>query len=415
MPKRISASLCVRCKGVRKLCGKHICPILLRFKASVRALSKIRIEGDNTVFGSTPPTFIVGEGGYPEVNVYSGIAPHEDPRIYDDPENWWGRFSLEKIVELRSSLLLPKMKQRITIAKYFKVSSFYELQLAAISRKPVDTEAKLEKQPLPILRFDGYLAPLGPTAPLRHIRVIDNVKIERIIEKTINDYDLKASDAVIILYNNGLSIYEIIRIFSTGLLGRRLERKLVPTRWAITATDVILGNMLIKKLRNYPSINEVLVYNVTYLGNHFEIILIPGVYSFEMIESWLPQTVWTGDIKSPFIVENYELWNGKLRGEMDGGYYALRLGILENLCKMKRQASIIAIREISSNYYAPVGNWHIRESARQAFHRKPEKFNNIQEALKTVKSRLKTDLKQIICRSILLRNVIRQEKIADYL
>jgi len=417
MPGRITPELCVKCKGVRRLCGKPVCPILLRFKASVRTLSQIKIEGDNIVFGPTPPTLIVGEGGYPEVNVYSGIAPVDegDAKIFDNPVEWWGKLSLKGIVELRSSLLLPRAKYRITIAKYFNYpSSFHELQLASVSLRPIDTEVKLKKKPLPILRFDGLLAPLGPTAPFQKLRVIGNPKLTKVVERVIYDTDLKALNAVIELYTKGVSIYDIIRIFSAGLLGRLNERKLVPTRWSITAVDVIVGNKLVKEIRNNQPISEILLYNVTYLRNHFEILLLPSIYSFEMIEIWLPSTPWTATSMKPIIIENYELWDAKLRGEMDGGYYALRLGVLENLYKIKRQASIVAIREIRPDYYAPVGNWHIRESARKAFLKKPEKFATVEEALESMRTRLKTPVEYIVKKSILLRNMLRQGKIIDY-
>jgi len=412
MPIKISAMLCVQCKGVRRLCGKPLCPILLRFRASVKTISRMRIEGDNIVFGLTPPTLIVGEGGYPEVNVYAGIAPTANSKIHDDPEFWWGRFSLEKIIELRSSLLLPRKRFKVSAAR---TGDIYEIQLASASRKPVDTEAKLKKRPYPVLRFDGLLAPLGPTAPMERIRIVGNPSVDRVVEKAVNDYDLKAKDAVVNLYNNGVSIYNIVRVFSAGLLGRLKERKLVPTRWAITAVDSILCEMLSKKIRRYKPVNSYIVYHVTYLGNHFEILLIPSVYSFEMLEVWLPRTVWTKGFSSPIIVENYELWDGKVRRGIDGGYYALKLGILENLYRIRRQALIIAIREIRPEYYAPVGNWHIRESARRMFSKKPEKFSSLAEALTTISRRLHIDIKDIINNSVILRNILRQEKITKYL
>ncbi|RLG74121.1 MAG: hypothetical protein DRO23_07550 [Thermoprotei archaeon] len=412
MPVKVNASLCVQCKGVRRLCGKPLCPILLRFRASVKTISQIRIEGDNVVFGLTPPTLIVGEGGYPEVNIYAGIAPTADPKVYDDPEFWWGRFSLEKIIELRSSLLLPRRRFKVSVARS---GDIYEIQLALASRKPVDTEAKLRKKPYPVLRFDGLLAPLGPTAPMERIRIVSNPSVDRVIEKIVSDYDLKAKDAVAILYSHGISVYDIIRVFSAGLLGRLKERKLVPTRWAITAVDSTICEMLFKKIRKYKPVNNYIVYHTTYIGNHFEVLLIPGVYSFEMLEVWLPRTVWTRKFSSPIIIENYELWDGRVRRGIDGGYYALKLGILENLYRLQRQALIIAIREIRPEYYAPVGNWHIRESARKMFSKKPEKFDSLNEALTAISRRLSIDIRDIVNNSVLLRNILRQEKITRYL
>jgi len=53
--------------------------------------------------------------------------------------------------------------------------------------------------------------------------------------------------------------------------------------------------------------------------------------------------------------------------ETAGAYYASRLGVLEHLVDRGRQAKCLVLREVSDDYWAPVGVWQVRESVRNAF------------------------------------------------
>ena len=44
-----------------------------------------------------------------------------------------------------------------------------------------------------------------------------------------------------------------------------------------------------------------------------------------------------------------------------------RLAVLEHLESVGRQAKCLVLREVSDDYWAPVGVWQIRESVRNAF------------------------------------------------
>jgi Uncharacterized conserved protein len=90
---------------------------------------------------------------------------------------------------------------------------------------------------------------------------------------------------------------------------------------------------------------------------------------------------------------------------------AARVGVLEGLIKMKRQAKVIIIREITKDYYAPLGNWHIRETVRRAMSCKPSRFYSLRDSLEYVKSNmvLTTDIMKL--KSI--RNALT-EKGLDY-
>ena len=43
-----------------------------------------------------------------------------------------------------------------------------------------------------------------------------------------------------------------------------------------------------------------------------------------------------------------------------------RLAVLEHLALLGRQAAVLAVREISEAYWAPLGVWVVREVARKA-------------------------------------------------
>ncbi len=82
---------------------------------------------------------------------------------------------------------------------------------------------------------------------------------------------------------------------------------------------------------------------------------------------------------------------------------------------MKRQAAVIAIREVSEEYYLPVGVWLSRENARHAFKNSLKRFNTLNEALEDMQTRLKIPLKEWMKESILLPKVQHQKKLWDFI
>ncbi len=377
--RRVPAELCTRCKGYKKLCGLPTCPILERFRYTVQAVSRLK-DYTPEVYGSTPPSIVVGEEGYPKVNLLYHIPPEvhgDQAREYDDPVNWFQRrLPLARIIGYRAYLLASRI--RVDVREPWKLYE-KEISLAATSEKPVDSNAILKNKPKPILNFDGLLLPYGPTARAARIRVEGNPRLPPRLEKLIWD-DVKASEAITELYRSGVSIYTIMSALSLGLLGRLRERRLVPTRWAITAVDATIGDALLHTIRTRDVIDQVEVYHGAYLGNRFAVILIPGSYEAEMLEIWHPLTPWTQTASKTVTYTVRE--HPSLRLElMDGGYLAARLAVAEHLYKRKRQAKVVIVREITKDYYAPVGNWHIRETVRHILSKTPQTFDSLDEAL----------------------------------
>jgi len=408
------ASLCAQCKGARRLCGRPTCPILERIRENVRVASAITRR---EVFGSSPPSLLVGEWGYPRIRLGPLIPPVTglDAREYDNPVVWWGRKTIEDIIRLRSSLILTESFVDARLDAKRPDRLLEEIQELALSALPVDAEARLRRRPTARLRFDGVLSPVGPRAPLERLRIVGNPSVPRKVDQIVYDTDAKAAIAVEELYRYGVSPYHIVRLLSVGLLGEAKQRRIVPTRWAITATDTILGNILLRRIRGYPEIDDIELYYTEYLGNRYAIVMCPGSWSFEMIEIWLPRSVWVGG-GAPYICVNYELWDGKCRVPgVDGGYHAIRFPVLERLFERRRQATVIAIREVTPEYYAPLGSWQIRESVRNALRQKKRVFNSVMDALKAAARRLDTGLDKIIASSHLLKHLSGQTRIDRFL
>jgi len=404
------SSVCAACKGVRRLCGRPTCPILERIRETSRVVSAV---SGRSIFGATPPSSLVGEHGYPYVRFGVNVPPVEgdSARIYDYPEAWWGKHSIRDIIRLRASLVYSNLRVHVRSASNRILEAVRE---TVLSSTPVDLEVLLKKPPKLDLRFDGHLAPRGPSGELEKVKVAENPKVPRSVEYLVEDYDVKASQAVVELYEHGVSVYHIERLFSAGLLGQKSSRRLVPTRWAITAVDSVVSDYLLGKVRHHGEVNSVEVYRTEYIGNKYTIIVVPGPWSFEMIEIWYPRSVWVPQ-GGPSVFSIYELSDGVRRGPMDGGYYAIRLPVLEYLYRRGRQASVIVVREVTPDYYAPVGSWQIRESIRNAFKEKPQTYLSLEAALIEEPRKMSKYAAEALEKSKLAKYLKGQKSITAYL
>jgi hypothetical protein len=212
--------------------------------------------------------------------------------------------------------------------------------------------------------------PTGPRASARSAQLRENPHVPRAVEKTLEDDDWNAEGAMTYLYRRGFDVYEVNKVLSAGALGRGENRRLVPTRWSITAVDDTVGTFLRGKIRSNPTIPEVQVHESEYMGNRYWVVLAPGSWEFELVEMKSPGSIWNpdpeGNVWMGAAHEGYEGRSGYVE-ETAGAYYASRLGVLEHLDDVGRQAKCLVLREVSDDYWAPVGVWQVRESVRNAF------------------------------------------------
>ena len=405
MPSATDPALCAKCKGVRRLCGRPTCPILKRIIESLKVAHKVR---KRVLPAATPPSVLVGEHGYPSVRLGPIAAPvrGEEAQQYEDYKGWWGRLSLEDIISIRASTIYSSFSLRVREARSRENRLLEATREAALSARPVDAEFVYAKPPRPSLSFNGMLAPVGLRGELNKLEIVENPIVPRRVDQLVYDTDAKVRDAIQELYRSGIDNYYITRLLSLGMLGEKNRRRLVPTRWAITAVDKMLGDLLLDRVRLMSEYPKLELYSAEYLGNRYLILLAPGPWSFEMVEIWLPRSVWVKESK-PYIAVNYELWDGRWRRPgVDGGYYAMRFPVLEFLAEKKRQATVIAIREVTPNYYAPVGSWQIRESVRRALRSKPLTLEDVNEALREISKRIDTSVRLVVRESTILRSLL---------
>jgi len=405
-----SGRLCLLCKGGRMLCGKLRCPVI----AKAQSLAKYgRMLDSDIVDGSTPPGVFVGRMGYPRVYIGPMVPPyHGDTEILDTPEMWMGK-SIEQIIDYRFSLIRGKARASVYDAQ--SGGGLLEtLQELAMGMHPADSQVTFTKKPRKILTLSEETQPFGPSAPLKSFRA-SHVSVDKRIEKAYYDRDLKAADAFWELYRRGVLVTRIQRALSIGMFGVGQRRKLVPTRWSITAVDSGLSLRLMDEIKQHETIDEYRVYNFRNLDNIFVAILMPERWSFEWIEAWFPKTTWNVDGTVPALMGDYESYGGRTTYASVGGcYYSTRLAVAERLSMERRQASALVLREIHPGYIVPVGVWNVRESVRSTLKTQPSKFETLQKALGYASSKLTIPLRKWIENSVMLKHALFQKKITDF-
>lgn len=392
------------------LCGGLICPLLLKLNVA----SKYRgLLDSNLIEGSSPPSVFVGRAGYPKVYVGPMIPPLKgNTAILDEPERWMGR-SIEEIMDFRYALV--RGKSRVNVLKVQENRFISSLQELAMACEPVDTEAHFKRRPSAVMVLSEFSPPFGPSAPLLDFKT-GNVKSDFRVEKAFNDPDLKASEAVWRLYLDGVPVTKIQRCLSVGMLGVRPDRKLVPTRWSITAVDDAVSKKLINQIKSFPTIDEYRVHYFKYLDNRYVVLLSPSGWEFEWIEAWFPGTTWNMSGSQAELMGDYEgYWGRTTYAEVGGCYYSARLAVAEALVKERRQASILALREIHPGYTLPVGVWNVRESLRATMNTKPEVFDNHLDAVRYAMSKLTIPLERWMQASKLLKNLRGRVRLERFL
>ena len=448
------SALCIRCKG-KGLCGKP-CIIYSKVKGF---LPKTKTHFS----GSSPPEIFVGRYNYP--NIGAGIltpdssdienttdsSPNRgereeldrswtnqsrggrsgarmageksesnfvdslDTTSLSSPELWHEkRLSIEEILKNRGQLVYGRFSTEIKKAKTNN-KLLTVMQEVSMAYRPVSTEFFLKRPPKQTVEMNIHSPIIGNPAPLQLARLEENTKVLPKVDYLVSDTDAKSKNSILELYRSSVQITNINKILSAGLLGLKAQRKLVPTRWSITAVDDTISKQLLSNIRYYPEISEIQLFNSEYNGNHYEIFLLPDKFSFEVLEAEMRGSLWnqSGIVA---MMQDYELFHGRKEyaNEVTGAYYANRLGLCEYLEKVKRQATAIFFREVRPEYYAPLGVGILREITREAFKHRPEKFSDINQALKQAQTRLINPVSLWTEKSALLKEFGKQKRLNQW-
>ncbi len=408
----ISPELCIKCKG-KLLCGLTKCPILEKNFSQTKIVSSIK---DNNFFGATPPGFFVSWQNYPKVAVAPLSAlPNEVSEMSDLPEKWYG-LPQEKIISFRESLLRSYKTMPVSLASNpnYELLDFQEIAMAS---SLLEVEVNLKKTPSKETTFDSFSAPMGPSAELSKISLIENPKIPKKIDYYSSDIDVKSNTALIELFKDGFPVSVLAKVLSSGALGVKKDRKIVPTRWSITAVDSNLSKHFIQEsLSQNKLIDCYKLFHSKYLDNDFWVLLMPFPWSFEQIEVWLPGGIWTVGATSYQVLSDHE-FNSGLKGypkETEGAYFASRLAITEYLNEKKINAAAIVFREIGQDYAVPLGVWQIRENVRAALKQEPLDFSGIDIVLDFLSKKLVVPIEQYKKKSELIKFFKTQTRISQW-
>lgn len=371
--------------------------------------------------GNSPPSVFIGSKlKYPKVNV-GILAPPEitqDSWMYDS-HNYWVKknIGINDIMQFRSSLINSRFSSEVHNINDRMINIAQEIAMAA---KPVDLEINIKKKVSFSMELSKFNMPLGPHAALDKILITSNPRVDPKVEKVISDTDLKANAASNYLYENNFDEQTISKLLSIGLLGAKNNRKLVATRWSITAVDDNLGKNMLDEVRTSSTIDSCQLFYGNHLGNYYFIMLFPRNFSYELFEMYMPGSAWNPNNEITASTD-YEDFFGRTTYASNtvGGYYAARLGIIEYLYKIKKQASILAIRFETPEYWASLGVWVVRAASRKTMNSKPfifEDKNKMFDFVKgAVKQKFNYNIDNIFNKSVMIHDFLKQKNLKDFI
>ncbi|MBI2043373.1 hypothetical protein HYT25_03220 [Candidatus Pacearchaeota archaeon] len=369
---------------------------------------------------SPPSVFIGSKLKYPLVNVgiLSPLERDENAWLYD-AEKYWAEnnFSINDVIQIRESLLNSRFQTKVQETKSNGNKFIQIAKEIAIASKPVDVEIELKRNLSFQNQKDRITTPHGMHAGLKKARITSNVRIHRQVDKVIND-DIKASEGMQYLYKKGFDNYTLSKILSVGVLGLKTQKRLVPTRWSITATDDTLGKQLLGKIKDHKWIENYELFFGEFLGNQYLVLLFPNVWNYELFELYMPKSSWnpSEQMKASTDFESF-FGRKEYASSTAGGYYATRLPILEYLESIKRQASVLAIRLETPSYWAGLGVWVVRESVKRTMKKKMvfnSKSDLIAGAKKISEIKYGFNPETILKRSKMMNEVLAQRKINEW-
>ncbi|MBR3155832.1 MAG: hypothetical protein IKF13_03335 [Methanobrevibacter sp.] len=352
--------------------------------------------------GTTPPSVFIGRWSYPKV--YAGpmmSSQMGDTHIMDSPEEWLGQNKTQdEIINYRMNLVRGKQLIKIDDLENPFVEKLQDISLAS---KSIDSEATFGKRPRGSMLSEDSM-PHGPSAVIEKFD-IDAVRWDRQLEKTFYDTDLKATEAVLNLHNKDVPFSAMQKAFSVGAIGTKNNRKLVPTRWSITACDSTLADEFLKEVRKFEILDTYRVFEFGALNNYYVIILTPGEWEYEWYEAFIKLMR-----NEELIFSDYETNGGKKEYSIVGGcYYTAKMAVLDYLMKIKRQSGLVILREAYDGY-VPLGVFNVRENIKEAMMQPYLEFETLEKCLEYAGTKLKIPISRYVKQGTLLNEMLHTKQ-----
>ena len=352
--------------------------------------------------GTTPPSVFIGRWSYPKV--YAGpmmSSQMGDTSIMDSPESWIGQNKTQdEIINYRMNLVRGKQLIKIDDLENPFVEKLQDISLAS---KSIDSEATFGKRPRGSLLTEDSM-PHGPSAVIEKFD-IDAVRWDKQLDKTFYDTDLNARDAVLNLHNKDVPFTAMQKAFSVGAIGTKNRRKLVPTRWSITACDSTLADQFLKEVRKFENLDTYRVFEFGALNNYYIIILTPTEWQYEWYEAFIKLMK-----NEELIFSDYETNGGKKEYSIVGGcYYTAKMAVLDYLLKIKKQSGLIILREAYDGY-VPLGVFNVRENIKEAMMRPYLEFETLEKCLEYAGTKLKIPISRYVKQGTLLNEMLHTKQ-----
>lgn len=352
-----------------------------------------------TLEGATPPSVFIGSWNYPKVYAGPLVAPvREECGIMDTPESWIpAGWTQEQILACRLDLVRGKRAHDV-----FLVDDPFALRLqeVVLSSSSLESEVSFLHAPAGVSLSEEF-TPYGPSAPLEDFRACSG-RFDPHLERCYYDRDLCAAEAIVDLHQRNVPFSRIQKALSTGALGQGRKRRLVPTRWSITACDTVLADFYLRQVRRNSLVDTVRVHEFESLNNHYAVILLPVPWEYEWMEAFIRVR---GSEK--VIFSDHEGPKGKREYSPVGGcYYSCKMAVLEALAKQGLQAGAIVLREAREGYI-PLGVFNVRENVRQAMQQPYREFEDLADALFDVSQRMTLPVERYIAESRLLADRLK--------
>ena len=349
--------------------------------------------------GSSPPSIFIGRWNYPDVLAGPMVTPvHGDTAVMDTPEAWIsGNRTQEEIIGYRLGLV--RGTRRVNVSgldnRYIE-----KLQDVALSSASVESEAGFARAPRGFFFSEDH-APHGPSAPIDRFEISAG-SWQRDLEKVYYDTDLLATDAILGLHKKSVPFSSIQKAFSAGTMGTGRKRRLVPTRWSITACDTAIADNLLARVKQCTPLDTVRVHEFSSLNNHYAVILLPSAWQYEWTEAFLHVLG-----SEEYVFSDWEGHKKKAGYSPLGGcYYSCKMAVLEALAREQRQAGAIVLSEAVQGY-VPLGVFNVRENIRHAMQEKGQEFADVGSALSALAGRFVLPVQRFVDEGALLRQAVR--------
>ncbi|MCA9486085.1 hypothetical protein H6501_03425 [Candidatus Woesearchaeota archaeon] len=347
-----------------------------------------------------PASALVGEKHYPFVQTHSVSTEEKEDNYQNNAQ--LVKKSYAEIIRFKAKHLLASSQQNPV--QNIKTSLLDELQTIYKGKRPVQMETTFAKEIQFNKIFVSKVAGLsGAQNPIADLKASENSPTSKLLEKFTQE-DIKAREAMLSLYRKGVNETQIIELLSLGSFGINSNRRLVPSRWAISAYDKAIDQDLYKNVRRHRTINSYEVYAIEDKGNFFLILFFPFSYEAEIIEAF-SHTIEQDYVKNDNILHKKEPATA-------GGFYATKLAMLEHLEKRQRSAACLSLR-IIDGYDLPLGVVLVRELVREALKNRPQCFSSEKELFSYIKERYASHYK-LLSHSDLLKEKRTQKTLRDF-